>query len=136
MKRVILFVLVTVLVSCQQSAKKPENLIEKDKFEEILYDISLFYSVKGLNSYSKDSNDRLDLLSILKKHGMDSLTFTESNRYYIGLHDGTYKQMQSNVLKRIEKQKAVVDSLYNLSLKQQTQLDTAPVLDSIEKPIK
>ncbi|MHC5353451.1 DUF4296 domain-containing protein [Myroides sp. LJL115] len=136
MKRVVLFLLVMVFVGCKQAAKKPENLIEKNKFEEILYDISLFYSVKGLNSYSKDSNDRLDLQSVLKRHGLDSLTFTQSNRYYIGLHDGTYKQMQSNVLKRIEKQKAIVDSLYNLSLNQQTQLDTAPVLDSIEKPRK
>lgn len=133
MKKAILFLFAICFMACQPKTDKPEKLIAPDKFEDILYDISLFYSIKGLNSYDENSKERTDMLAVLKKHGIDSLTFTENNRYYVKLHDGTYKRMQNSVLERLEKQKAVVDSLYDVSLSQQTKLDDAPALDSIAK---
>lgn len=137
MKRILIFFsFLAVLISCEKKVDKPDNLIEKDKFEDILYDVSLFYSIKGLNSYAGDSLKRVDMKSILAKHGIDSLTFSQNNRYYIELHKGVYKEIQTKVLKRIDAQKGIVDSLYEKSINIQSQLDAAPVLDSIQNASK
>lgn len=132
----IVFSSLILLVSCEKKLEKPQNFIEKDKFEQILYDISLFYSIKGLNSYGNDSVKRVDMNSILRKHGIDSLTFSQNNRYYIELHKGVYREIQSKVLERLDAQKVLVDSLYERGIDNQMQLDAAPALDTISSGIE
>ncbi|MHC5201904.1 DUF4296 domain-containing protein [Myroides sp. LJL119] len=133
MKKILYCIMASLaFLACEKKLDKPKNFIEKDKLEDILYDISLFYSIKGLNSYGGDSIEKVDMQSILAKHGVDSATFSQNNRYYIELHKGVYREIQTKVLERIDAQKLIVDSLFEKSINIQSQLDAAPVLDSIQ----
>ncbi len=75
---------VLLLVSCYDIKKpeKPENLIAKDKMVNIIIDLSLFNSAKGINKRTLE-NKGINLEQfIYKKHNIDSLQFAASNNYY------------------------------------------------------
>ena len=77
------FILVLIAVSCREEAvPKPDDLLSKEKMAEILYDVTLINSVKGVNkSKLEETNMHLDTY-LYKKHEIDSLQFLESNNYY------------------------------------------------------
>lgn len=101
-----------VLGSCSNELKKPTPFIEEQKMEEILFDMSLLYSIESVSAYAReDSLPQIDMNSVLKKYDIDSLTFVENNKYYIELKDGVYHNMQENISKKLEKLKVVTDSL-------------------------
>jgi hypothetical protein len=106
MKKLICIILaVTAFISCghETVVEKPDNLIEEEQMVNMLYDLSLLqasYSV--LNMQDK----RIDGLKFLKeKYGVDSTSFTNSNKYYASQPE-KYQKMQKQVLERMGAEKA------------------------------
>ncbi|GGG39378.1 DUF4296 domain-containing protein [Bizionia arctica] len=116
------------LIACSNSAKikKPKNLIPKEQMADILIDVALINSAKGINKSVIEKNGIIPDAYIYKKHNIDSLQFVLSNEYY------TYniKVYQEIILK-------VDDSLKNLRIKYETLADRdhdeLMILDSIKK---
>lgn len=87
MTRTTLFFLIGFLVfSCKNNSidkpKKPDNLIPKDSMVEILYDLTIINSAKGVNKYILESKGVIPEDYIFKRHNIDSVQFVLSNEYY------------------------------------------------------
>ena len=116
-KTMIFLAILTVFISCKEEVvKKPERLIDKDVMVDIIYDISVLDAIKYENPTSIDSFKINAKDFILKKYKVDSLQFVKSNVYYSADYEG-YKAMFDQVAKRIDKEKAVADSLIKLDKK-------------------
>ena len=84
MNKVLYIVIAFLMVSCYDvnSSKKPDDLISQDKMVDVIVDMSLLNSAKGVNKRLIE-NQNLDLKAfIYEKHNIDSLQFAESNTYY------------------------------------------------------
>ncbi|WP_010253254.1 DUF4296 domain-containing protein [Myroides injenensis] len=132
----LLLLLAVFIVSCDRGIKKPNPLIEKDKMENILYDIALLYGAYNVNVYRNDTMPQVDINSVLAKYKIDSLTFAENNQYYINLNKGVYLEMQMNIEQRIDKNIAIIDSLNNLPIDTEIKVDSLAIqkLDTIQGP--
>jgi len=117
-----LLVIFILCLSCTHSSepKKPENLISKDKMVDIMIDLSIVSSAKGLNKKLIERNGITPDEYIFKRHEIDSSQFTESNTYYSYYIDD-YKL----ILNRVE------DSLGKLKFKY---MRLAEKEEEIEKP--
>ena len=77
--------LLLIVFSCKSNSidkpKKPDNLISKDKMTEIIYDISLINSAKGVNKKLIENEGIIPVEYIYTKHNIDSLQFVLSNEY-------------------------------------------------------
>ena len=111
MKRIIIIVcLLLSAISCNNanSIEKPDNLIEKDKMIDILYDMSLLEAIKSQNINggisTKDGNEY-----IYRKYKIDSLQFVKSNKYYASDLDG-YKKMFETIKERLNEETKKVDT--------------------------
>lgn len=104
MKKIIVLVccMFSVLGCNSNSFEKPDNLIEKDKMADILYDISLLEAIKAQNVNggisSKEGNDY-----IYKKYKIDSVQFVKSNKYYASDLE-EYKKMFEKIKERLAKE--------------------------------
>jgi len=84
MRSFIYICFVLLLVSCYdiKKPKKPDDLIAKDKMVNIIIDMSLFNSAKGINKRTLE-NKGINLEQfIYEKHNIDSLQFATSNNFY------------------------------------------------------
>ena len=81
---IILLVLVAFVCSCSnfEKHKKPKNLISKEKMVNILLDVSIVNSAKGLNKITLENNGVVPDQYIYQKYHIDSLQFISSNEYY------------------------------------------------------
>ena len=109
MKNILSIILLFLLsISCNSNAvKKPENLIEREKMVDIIYDLSILEAAKSqkpivLEQYQIKSNTY-----IYKKYQIDSLQFANSVKFYAtdlekyyGIYDSVNKRIERN-LKRI-----------------------------------
>ena len=84
MKQLVIIFLSFILVSCHGIVRpeKPENLLSKRKMVEIIVDITLFSSAKGVNKYELQQHGVLPESYIYNKHNIDSLQFALNNEYY------------------------------------------------------
>lgn len=103
MKKTIAFLTVLFVFACQNSAvEKPDNLIEKDKMQDILFDISLIEAMKTQNLTGgisrKESNEY-----IYKKYKIDSVQLTNSNKYYAS-DVAEYRKMFEKIKGRLEEE--------------------------------
>lgn len=89
------------------SVSKPDNLIDKDKMVEILYDISLLEAIKAQNINGGVST-KTSTEYIYKKYKIDSLQFVKSNKYYAS-HIEDYKKMIQEVKDRLTKETTKVE---------------------------
>ena len=112
MRKIIVFLAVLALfVSCKEELiKKPENLIDKKVMVDIIYDISILDAIRNQNPTSIDSFKINSRDFIFKKYKVDSLQFVKSNVYYSADYE-SYKLMFDEVVKRVDKQKVLADSL-------------------------
>lgn len=133
MKKVILFLaILTLFFSCKEDVvKKPKRLIEKDVMVDIMYDISILDAIRYQNPSSIDSFKINAKDFIFKKYKVDSLQFVNSNIYYSSDYEG-YKIMFDQVVKRIDNQKTVADSLIKLEEKK---LKKVKKIKRIKKPL-
>lgn len=84
-KSVIYIAFISFLISCSGNVKKPqkpENLISKEKMVNVLIDMSLLTSAKGINKSIIENNGIVPESYVYAKHNIDSLQFVESNTYY------------------------------------------------------
>lgn len=101
-KRSILIGLLLAFISCNDTIDKPNNLIEKDKMVDILYDISLLEAIKSQNINGGISNKNANAY-LYKKYKIDSIQFAQSNKYYAADVE-EYKKMFEEVKTRLEEQ--------------------------------
>ena len=95
---------------------KPDRLIEEDTMMEILYDLLIIDAIKAQNSYAPQNQSINPKEYIFKKYKIDSLQFTESNRYYVSQIE-QYKKMYDKVSERIEAEKKAADLTQSASSK-------------------
>jgi hypothetical protein len=125
-----LFVLIFLFTSCQDAmVKKPDNLIDEGKMIDIIYDLALIEGIKSqdyLAGQSIKSNDY-----IYKKYKVDSIQFAKSTQFYAS--DVTkYKKMYTEVGKRIDENKAKIDTLISRTAKQSLLKKKSPKLEPIK----
>ena len=113
-KDIILLLVLTFFSSClsNNSIKKPDNLINQEKMEAILYDLSIINSIRS-SSYKNPNYSDISLDSyIFLKYGVDSLQLVQSESYY-SKTPKIYLKIYNNVEKRLKKTK---DSLNKINL--------------------
>lgn len=121
MKKIKVFILVFCLWSCSEKLlEKPDKLIGKDKMVEILTDVAIVNAAKITNISVLRDNNIDPRTYVFEKHGIDSLQFVESDRYYAsmpGEYEEIYKKVEA-VLEKRQKEfndaKAEKDSLMRL----------------------
>lgn len=133
-KAISIFVLLIVLSSCKEKVvEKPEKLIERDVMVDIMYDLSLLEAIRYQNPTSVEKYKTNPAEFIFKKYKIDSAQFAQNNRYYAADYV-EYKAMSDEILKRIDQEKAVADSLVKLENKKKTKLKKAKITkDSLAK---
>ncbi len=107
MKRYLFLIGLLVLVfSCEKRSKppKPNNLISKDKMENILYDLYVINAAKGVNRKLLEEKGIVPESYVLNRHQIDSAQFAESNAYY-AFDPDLYKTMVEKVKLRLENDK-------------------------------
>lgn len=85
MKKILtLFFALAFLLGCHdvKKPKEPENLLSKDQMVDILFDLAIVNSAKGVNKKMLEDNGVIPSQYIYKKHEIDSLQFVENNNYY------------------------------------------------------
>ncbi|CAN1557555.1 Domain of unknown function DUF4296 [Flavobacteriaceae bacterium] len=118
--------------------KKPDNLINKNKMGDILYDMSLLEALKYQNPNSLYENGINPKTYVYEKYKIDSLQFVESNAYYAADYR-EYKKMFDALNDRLNKEKASVDLIIKKEQKKEIALKkikVKKVQDSIKKAKK
>lgn len=100
--------LIALVFSCKnnniEKPKKPDNLISKDKMVNIIYDISLINSAKGINKKALENKGITPKEYIFNRHDIDSLQFALSNEYYT-YNLKTYEDIYNRVKEKLEADK-------------------------------
>ena len=112
MKR-LLFIIVCLFFSCNPSIekpKKPENLIPEDKMVDIMYDIFILNSAKGVNKKMLELNGILPKDYVFEKYSIDSTQFAESNNYYV-YNTKTYESILNRIADKIDAKKKEYEAL-------------------------
>jgi lipoprotein len=80
MKKIFVMVIFLALFSCNNSAKKPKNLISKEKLSEVIADFAIYEQAYVIQPKMdlEDAN-----LFVLKKHNISARDFKDSYNYYI-----------------------------------------------------
>lgn len=111
-KKILYIIVLLVVCSCQsvEKAPKPNRLIKKDQMIEILTDIAFVKATKG--GYKKKLQQKNINLEdyVLEKHGVDSVTFAENNKWYANQLD-EYHDIFSAVKANIQKEKTKYEKL-------------------------
>ncbi len=106
------FVMLLMVFSCQSidEASKPKTVIEEDRMVEILTDIAIIKAAKSSNRKVFQEEKINPEAYILKKHGVDSIVFTENHIWYSGQIE-KYKEIFTRVKSNLDKSKADYEKL-------------------------
>lgn len=113
--RFITFILLSVfLFSCYQDAKpkRPENLIPRDEMAEILYDVYILNSAKGINKKLLEVNGVFPEEYVFDKYKIDSVQFAQSNNYY-AYNIKDYEVIMDSVKNRINRNLKIFEDIKN-----------------------
>lgn len=129
MKNVIVYLLIGVFFGCNtvNKPKKPDNLISKDKMVNVMYDVFLINSAKGLEKKTLELNGILPEDFIYKKHSIDSAQFALSNNYY-AFDTKVYKSIMDQVKSRISAEQKKYEAINEKEAK-----EASAKKDSIKK---
>lgn len=132
MRKTISFLVILVLFSsCREEAvEKPDRLIEKGKMVNIMYDLAILEGIKYQNPTSLVTYNINPSQYIYKKYKIDSLQFAQSNVYYASNYT-KYKDIFDEIIKRIDNQKAVADSLVLIDVKKKIKLDSIKLKNGV-----
>lgn len=140
MKHIIIVIILAVFtLGCSKKNKiqKPDNLITKDKMVNVLIDLSLMSSAKGINKKIIENNGIVPDEFVYKKHQIDSTQFAASNAYYAFKIDD-YKEILQQVEDSLERLKKKYNKLIEVKKEVKTQAKkeskTSLEKDSILKP--
>ena len=104
MKKYLLIIF--LFIGCSDNV--PDNLISKEKMENIIFDIMILNASSGFDL--KIDNNLLSDELIYKKHNIDSLQFFESQLYYSKNprdHYEIYAKVKIRILKSIDSLKSI-----------------------------
>ncbi len=104
MKKYLLIIF--LFIGCSDNV--PDNLISKEKMENIIFDIMILNASSGFDL--KIDNNLLSDELIYKKHNIDSLQFFESELYYSKNprdHYEIYAKVKIRILKSIDSLKNI-----------------------------
>ena len=104
MKKYLLIIF--LFICCSDNV--PDNLISKEKMENIIFDIMILNAASGFDL--KIDNNLLSDELIYKKHNIDSLQFFESELYYSKNprdHYEIYAKVKIRILKSIDSLKNI-----------------------------
>ena len=104
MKKYLLIIF--LFIGCSDNV--PDNLISKEKMENIIFDIMILNAASGFDL--KIDNNFLSDELIYKKHNIDSLQFFESELYYSKNprdHYEIYAKVKIRILKSIDSLKNI-----------------------------
>jgi hypothetical protein len=105
MKKIVVIFAVLLLAACaKQVVEKPDNLIEKDKMTDIIYDLAILEAMRSQKPIVLEQNGINQNTYIYKKYDIDSVQFAKSNQYYAS-DIVTYKKIYEDVAKRLEAHK-------------------------------
>ena len=137
MKNFVVIILVLFLsVSCKKElVKQPAKLIEKDKMIDIMYDLSLLEAMKYQHPLPVDSVETSPTAFILKKYKVDSLQFSQSNKYYAADYEG-YKGMFDEIEKRLAVNQRATDSIVKIEEKKAAKEKKNKSKDSVRNTVK
>ena len=98
MKKIRFFGLLALLLSCgEELMEKPEGLIPKEKMILILKDMTVINAAKSANMSKFYDHDVEPTSLVFEQHGIDSLQFVISDRYYASLpvvYEAMYKEIE------------------------------------------
>lgn len=104
----------TLLLSCRKPAvEKPDDLISEDKIEDILYDLAILNSAKGI-SVKKFEETISPETYLYEKYEIDSAQFARSVMYYAAYPE-TYLALQKNVEMRLTEAKEAAEAAKKMS---------------------
>jgi hypothetical protein len=112
MKRLI-YILICVFFSCNSAVekpKKPENLISEEKMVDIMYDVFLLNSAKGVNKKLLELNGVFPEQYVFEKYKIDSSQFANSNNYY-AYDTKTYESILNRIKEKIDLKKKEFEAL-------------------------
>tara|TARA_B110001452_G_scaffold63304_1_gene50084 strand:+ start:2151 stop:2627 length:477 start_codon:yes stop_codon:yes gene_type:complete len=144
MRKTAVLISVLVFMSCGKSAvKKPANLIPENQMVEILFDVILINSAKGVNKQLLQNKIENPLNYIYRTHGIDSLQFTESNTYYT-YHTDQYNTIYEKVESKLDIEKAAYEAIIDaqkrikdsIKKSRKNKIDTTKIAREKIKPIK
>lgn len=133
MKKILCFFIgLFLLVSCQQNAiDKPDNLIDEDTMENILYDLALLEAIRTNNPASLEKKSITASTYVYDKYDIDSLQFVKSNHYYASdVHN--YLKMYQRIEERLGKKKTEMDTIIAQEARQKKAPKEAKTLKSID----
>lgn len=112
MRKILVISIAILMVACggKERPPKPDNLISKDQMSNILYDVFLLNSAKGINKKVLENNGIFPQEYVYKKYNIDSLRFAKSNEYY-AYDVETYEGIIQNVKQRIEAEKTKYEAI-------------------------
>lgn len=137
-KTLILIVLTFFVLSCKTNSidkpERPENLISKNKMVDILYDITIINSAKGINRKILESNGIFPEEYVFTKHNIDSLQFALSNAYY-AYNLKIYEDIYNKVRIKLNKDKTHFNNIIDIERKERDSISKSKrkELDSISK---
>lgn len=121
----------SVLFSCGKKMKpqKPNNLIPEKEFTEILFDMFVINSAKGVNKKVMEENGLKPEQYIYDKYQIDSLQFAKSNEYY-AFDSEKYAGILNKVKQTVENQKKMFEKqLEEEEVKNKRRLDSIRALN-------
>ncbi len=130
MIRKLLFILISIMIaSCgEKLMEAPENIIPKEKMIEVLSDMAIANSAKNSNVTIIRDNEIDPTAFVFKKHGIDSVSFVASDRYYASLpseYESIYTAVELRLTEKkqeLEDAKAVSDSLLRIEMEAKRKL--------------
>lgn len=104
MRYLVTLFMMFLMFSCSEKLlEKPENLIAKDQMVAILKDVAIVNAAKTTNMSVLREHEVDPMTYIYDKHGIDSLQFVESDKYYASI-PSEYKEIYEKVEAILEKE--------------------------------
>jgi len=113
MRNLLSFIVLLTFFGCGDGIErppKPEDLISQDEMAEIMYDVYLLNSAKGVNKKILEENGIYPEKYVFEKYGIDSTQFAKSNDYY-AYDIKTYESILQKIKEKIELKKTEYEAL-------------------------
>lgn len=75
-------ILLFICFACRKNTKKPENLISEEKLIKILYDQSIIKQMRNSFIPELEEYNLIPSKYLYEKHEIDSISYTNSIKYY------------------------------------------------------
>lgn len=110
-----------MLFSCNKERRpdKPKNLISEAQFSDILFDMFVINSAKGVNKKALEDNGIFPEAYVFKKYNIDSLQFANSNTYY-AFDQEKYQKILDRVQNKVQREKKIFEAALEKEEEEQT----------------